>query len=85
MGDKAVVGMLEKVFSDQYQDFHHSLKYLLSEDNRAAEVSDRDELVAATVIQWLGSPMGQNFLRRCLLRSKGTLIYRELEKHFESS
>ena len=28
-----------------------------------AEVSDRDELVAATLIQWLGSPVGQTFLK----------------------
>ena len=26
------------------------------------EPSDRDALVAATVIQWLGSPVGQHFL-----------------------
>lgn len=25
--------------------------------------SDRDRIVAATVIQWLGSPVGQGFLR----------------------
>ena len=28
------------------------------------EPSDRDHVVAATVIQWLGSPVGQGFLRR---------------------
>lgn len=30
------------------------------------EVSDRDREVAATVIQWLGSPVGNNFLRELL-------------------
>jgi hypothetical protein len=27
------------------------------------DASERDEVVAATVIQWLGSPVGQYFLR----------------------
>jgi hypothetical protein len=41
------------------------LSYLLDPQNRgsSAHVSDRDRMVAATVIQWLGSPVGQNFLR----------------------
>lgn len=30
--------------------------------NRPPEVSDRDAQVAATVIQWLGTPVGQGFL-----------------------
>ena len=30
------------------------------------EVSDRDRVVAATVIQWLGSPVGQDFLDNCM-------------------
>ena len=31
-----------------------------------AQISDRDEQVAETVIQWLGSPVGQEFLREVL-------------------
>jgi hypothetical protein len=27
--------------------------------------NERDATVAATVIQWLGSPVGQNFLEEC--------------------
>jgi hypothetical protein len=30
---------------------------------RPVEPSDRDRVVASTVIQWLGSPVGQAFLR----------------------
>lgn len=33
------------------------------EDILLDDVSDRDRVVAATVIQWLGSPVGQGFLR----------------------
>jgi len=42
------------------------LDYLLAEDiNRpCGEKTDRDKMVAATVIQWLGSPVGQNFLEQ---------------------
>lgn len=38
------------------------LEYLMSVDNKGVETSDRDQLVAATVVQWLGSPVGQYFL-----------------------
>ena len=41
------------------------LAYLLndgSQDHRPVEPSERDHAVAATVIQWLGSPVGQGFL-----------------------
>jgi hypothetical protein len=50
---------------ETYNDrFPGTLDYLLSKDNRpAVEASDRDREVAATVIQWLGSPVGQGFLR----------------------
>lgn len=55
---------LEKAFSDAWSLQHgQTLAYLLSEDNRIADTSERDEEVAATAIQWLGSPVGQFFLR----------------------
>lgn len=45
------------------------LQYLMTppgEDQRFPfETTQRDEVVAATVIQWLGSPVGQKFLRDC--------------------
>lgn len=48
---------------------HGTLDYLLAEDvNRPnGEVSGRDREVAATVIQWLGSPVGQTFLRDVMM------------------
>jgi hypothetical protein len=41
-----------------------TLDYLLAKDCNlpAGEVTARDREVAATVIQWLGSPVGQSFL-----------------------
>ena len=45
-----------------------TLDYCLAEDRNhpMGEVTDRDRTVAATVIQWLGSPCGQCFLRDVL-------------------
>ena len=46
----------------------HTLKYLLTppEEHVSSPVqpTDRDYLVAATVVQWLGSPVGQFFLQQ---------------------
>lgn len=42
------------------------LSYLMSLDNDGNEpISDRDRLIANTIIQWLGSPCGQYFLKDC--------------------
>lgn len=45
-----------------------TLDYMLAKNpNRPnGEVTDRDREVAATVIQWLGSPVGQCFIREVL-------------------
>jgi len=65
---------LEKLFAESWdeintaspgrRDGYGTLDYLLAEDpNRpCGEVTDRDRVVAATVVQWLGSPVGQSFL-----------------------
>ena len=47
------------------ESFKGTIDYLLAEDaNRPCfEVTDRDAEVAATVIQWLGSPVGQYWLK----------------------
>ncbi len=42
--------------------YTHTLEYLLGKPNEQAVVSDRDRMVAATVIQWLGSNVGMSFL-----------------------
>lgn len=58
-----------------HSDGAHNLKYLLcppETDQRFAPTpSERDEVVAATVIQWLGSPVGQCFLRDLGYKMKG--------------
>ena len=45
-----------------------TLQYLLAEDPNHPddEVTYRDRVVAATVIQWLGSPVGESFVREVL-------------------
>lgn len=58
---------LEKIFHDEWQrcnDQYRTLDYLLADEtnNPRGEVTKRDVVVAATVIQWLGSPCGQSFL-----------------------
>jgi len=47
------------------QEFGSTLQYLLSPTNMLHDstMTQRDATVAATVIQWLGSPVGQSFLR----------------------
>lgn len=58
----------EKIFSDAWvaanEGKYSMLELLFSDDGgqTPAEVTDRDELVAATVIQWLGSPVGFSWL-----------------------
>jgi hypothetical protein len=42
---------------------HGLLAYLLGDGLLPTDVTAREEIVAATVIQWLGSPVGQGFLR----------------------
>ena len=58
---------LERVMSEHWADLCEDghLEYLLSLDNKWRPVSERDAVIAATVIQWLGTSVGQNFLERC--------------------
>jgi predicted kinase len=59
---------LEKRFADAWRNVnsgnHCLLDYLLAKDNNrpCGEVTERDAVVAATIIQWLGSPVGQAFI-----------------------
>lgn len=65
---------LEKAFADTWEEENTNpygelngkgiLDYLLAENPNEprGEVTDRDRMVAATVIQWLGSSVGQSFL-----------------------
>jgi len=55
----------ERRFAEAWEK-HNPLAWLLDERHeqtgRPADPSDRDQVVAATVIQWLGSPVGRAFL-----------------------
>lgn len=59
---------VEKIFAKGWDGLNkqsNTLDYLLAEKiNHPTfdEVSNRDRVVAATVVQWLGSPCGQGFL-----------------------
>lgn len=57
----------EEINTDRYG-HNTTLDYMLAEDNNrpCGEVTDRDRVVASTVIQWLGSPVGQNFVKDVL-------------------
>ena len=62
---------LEKVFSEKWLMEHGKDSIFLEQILRKnpfnfEEISQRDATVAATVIQWLGSPVGESFLRDCL-------------------
>lgn len=60
---------LEKRFVDRWEEDNRmgrTLEYILSNDNTPVVPSDRDVIVAKTVIQWLGSPVGQGFLSQAL-------------------
>ena len=60
------------------------LDYLLAEDNNnpCGEVTDRDRVVAATVIQWLGSHVGNSFLEEVKKRKEDEEAFRK-EKRFQ--
>jgi hypothetical protein len=56
---------LEALISTYWSDKQRSgylLSYLLGHDNKQGFVSQRDATVAATLIQWLASDVGQSFL-----------------------
>ena len=58
---------LEQSLHDAWAEINdqgHLLEYILGNGETRAAVNDRDELVAATVIQWLGTPVGKAFLQK---------------------
>lgn len=67
---------LEKAFAETWEEYNgqfNQLAYMLSEDNKLdwENVSDRDAQIAATVIQWLGSNVGQAFVRDVMENPEG--------------
>ncbi len=66
---RIVDNKLERRFAMKWQDLNDEsriLNYLLSDSNEADPTSARERAVAATVIQWLGSPIGQVFIHDVL-------------------
>ena len=61
---------LEREFAKAWEDLNNGthgrndlIEYLLSDEpNNPKAVSERDRVVAATIIQWLGTPVGQHFI-----------------------
>lgn len=60
----------EKRFADAWAEFNrdgihldHLLDQRKHQTGRAPFCGDQAQMVAATMIQWLGSPVGQNWLR----------------------
>jgi len=66
LNDGGLASARERAFAEQWQNEqnHDLLAYLLGQDNQMAEFTERDAQVAATVVQWLGSAVGQGFLER---------------------
>ncbi len=71
---------LEKLFAEEWQKQNDklyrsgaTLDYLLSENedqHNPMPRSNEDHVKAATVIQWLGSPVGQGFLEKVIRKAK---------------
>ena len=64
---------LELAFAREWHEQNASydiLAWILSKENQKGNPSERDVQIAATVIQWLGSPVGQRFLQNVLNRVK---------------
>lgn len=67
---------LEKAYHDAWlelneEPYRGTLAYLLGDGNKPAwDFTERDAEVAATIIQWLGSPVGQSFVEGVLEKDK---------------
>lgn len=69
---------LEQRFTETWEKWNEKyvgslgiLSCLLSEDNRGRHVTDKERVIAATIIQWLGSPVGQEFLKEVMGKKGG--------------
>jgi hypothetical protein len=78
-----VNAIMERVFSQEWekmQDSSSTLEYLLGIGERRTAVTQDQATVAATVIQWLGSPIGQVWLKNVLRVASDEIIRREAVK-----
>lgn len=56
---------MEKRFAEVWEEHNkndRALQYILSDDNVPVYPTEREKEIAATIIQWLGTPVGQGFL-----------------------
>lgn len=71
----------EKIFADEWEDSAKNiLGYILSnsDSNRDDGIkSQRDATIAATMMQWLGTPVGWNFLQQAVEKCGYELIKKE--------
>ncbi|HEK3716895.1 TPA: hypothetical protein SMW50_005792 [Pseudomonas aeruginosa] len=69
--DDGLSTLREKAFAELWQQEQESslLEYLLGSDNQKGNVSERDAQVAATVVQWLGTTVGQSFMEKVQFRT----------------
>lgn len=44
------------------------LEYLLGDGTKPGDASERDQRVAATLMQWLGSPVGKSYIDELLAK-----------------
>ena len=67
--DNPLEGKFAKAWEEENTKSRSTLSWLLAKEinkPKDGEVSDRDREVAATVIQWLGSPVGSYFVKHTL-------------------
>lgn len=81
---------LEKVFSDKWEEANDKpnngpgiLAWSMGDGQFAGDISQRDATVAASIIQWLGSPVGQRFLLETLASPKAKDFRKELKFELE--
>lgn len=82
----------ERIFAEAWEEKNSSkyvrpiLDYLLAEDNNRpmGEVTERDRMVAATVIQWLGSPVGDGFLAACQANDVDFPVLNIIDDHLKN-
>jgi len=77
---------LERIFAEEWQKENTklavrncTLDYLLSEDQNSLDIQDDEtHQKIATIIQWLGSPVGQGFLGNVIERAMDKKIPMEM-------
>ncbi len=81
---------LEAAFADEWTKQNNpshsgsgTLAYLMGDGTHPGVVSDRDAMIAATVIQWLGSPVGQRFLIEVLSSRRAIPWYRDFRQELD--